>query len=154
MKTCSKCKLEKELTEFHKDATKKDGLCHQCKECARARINGKRAADPEAARLRECAYRKANPTKYKHVGRKSKIYRQYGLSLAEYQQMFIEQDHRCAICRTHQDDLDRTLFVDHCHETGVVRGLLCYKCNTGLGNFKDDLSLVQRAGQYLQKVGA
>jgi len=81
----------------------------------------------------------------------------YGISLDDFNAMKQEQDGKCAICLTqleiHPDSSVRTkkVAVDHCHETGKVRGLLCANCNTGLGMFKDNHALLQAASEYLLK---
>lgn len=72
----------------------------------------------------------------------------YGITLVDYQRMLSEQDGVCAICR---HPSEKTLHVDHNHETGTVRGLLCEKCNHGLGCFKDDEDILRRAMEYLTK---
>lgn len=80
-----------------------------------------------------------------------RLLRQYGLSLDAYESMVRAQEGRCAICR--QDEPDRRrgrLAVDHDHRTGVVRGLLCTRCNTGLGAFGDDPEMVRTAERYLR----
>lgn len=61
--------------------------------------------------------------------------------------MVVAQDGRCAICGVAPD----TLVVDHCHDTGVTRGLLCRWCNLGLGMFKDDLKAMEQAHSYLER---
>ncbi len=71
----------------------------------------------------------------------------YGISIDEYNAMATKQNNRCAICLKEP----KVLYVDHCHKTGVIRGLLCNKCNLGLGRFDDDAELVQRAFKYLSK---
>jgi hypothetical protein len=70
----------------------------------------------------------------------------YGLSPADFERMLIRQNFRCAVCRIRPAD---TLCVDHCHVTGEVRGLLCRKCNTGLGCFNDSPVLMLKAMAYL-----
>lgn len=72
----------------------------------------------------------------------------YGITQAHYDAMLAAQGNKCGICG---DDPKETLCVDHCHSSGKVRGLLCRKCNTGLGCFKDDLSLFGSAVRYLEK---
>lgn len=79
----------------------------------------------------------------------------YGLGPGEYHARLEAQDHRCPICGKHADDVQRPrnhvvpLVVDHCHETGVVRGLLCWQCNSGLGHFRDDVQALKAAMEYL-----
>ena len=81
--------------------------------------------------------------------RKRQLQRKYGISLADYDILLNKQDGVCLICG--QKDLDKFLAVDHCHETGRIRGLLCNGCNSGLGHFKDDPELLKRAILYLGK---
>ena len=70
----------------------------------------------------------------------------YGITGSEYAQMVEEQGGRCLICLGQPD---RSLHTDHCHGTGAVRGLLCSRCNIGLGCFKEDPELLSRAVMYL-----
>jgi hypothetical protein len=74
--------------------------------------------------------------------------RKYGLSVDSYQAMLESQNHVCKICHKSSRG-GKALSVDHCHDTGRVRGLLCTKCNTGLGQFCDDPVLIKRALEYL-----
>jgi hypothetical protein len=86
------------------------------------------------------------------INRKKKHLRsKYNLSLVEYNEKLKQQNHKCAICGTDEIDLDRSLCVDHNHETNVVRELLCNSCNTGIGMFKEDISIFQKAIAYLKK---
>jgi hypothetical protein len=71
----------------------------------------------------------------------------YGLNAEDYDQMLSRQNGACAICKL---TFQETPCVDHCHATHVVRGLLCTKCNIGLGNFNDDPSLLRAAAAYLE----
>jgi hypothetical protein len=64
-----------------------------------------------------------------------------------YEEMFAEQDGRCAICG---ETSTRRLDVDHCHTTGHVRGLLCNDCNPGIGRLKDDPDRLERGAKYLR----
>ena len=76
----------------------------------------------------------------------------YGLSRKEYDSMHEAQNHVCKICKRPQvggQTLDR-LVVDHCHETGKVRGLLCVNCNSGIGNFSDEITRLKSAIIYLE----
>jgi len=70
----------------------------------------------------------------------------YNLSLEDYENLLLKQDNKCQIC-----EKEKKLVVDHCHNSGKVRGLLCYGCNTSLGQFKDDTSLLRRAITYLER---
>lgn len=70
----------------------------------------------------------------------------YGITLEEYSQMFDRQKGLCAICQKPSED---RLHVDHCHATGKIRGLLCFKCNSMIGKANDEIAILQRAIQYL-----
>lgn len=75
----------------------------------------------------------------------------YGLTIEEVRDMFDEQGGCCGICgralhweAPGQGNIHRTC-VDHCHQTGIVRGILCWTCNAGIGKFNDDPELIERA---------
>jgi len=70
----------------------------------------------------------------------------YGISLEAYEAMAAGQDRRCLICGKR-----RPLVVDHNHRTGGVRGLLCHRCNSGLGFYEDSPDLCLSAAQYLKE---
>ena len=73
----------------------------------------------------------------------------FGITEADYQLMFDYQQGQCGICKTHQDDLSKRLAVDHCHETGRIRGLLCVKCNLAVGAFSDKKETIWRAYRWV-----
>lgn len=77
----------------------------------------------------------------------------YGLTEGDYESMLAEQGGGCAVCRatTVRQTGIKFFHVDHCHETGEVRGLLCGPCNKGLGAFSDDPALLLRAAEYLRR---
>lgn len=89
----------------------------------------------------------ANPERQ----RAAKLKERYGMTLEDYDTMLSNQAGGCAICASPVPKRKGStrLVVDHCHKTGVVRGLLCYRCNVGLGNFEDDPVLVLKALKYL-----
>lgn len=72
----------------------------------------------------------------------------YGITIDTYESILLEQDGVCAICLMKKEE---TLHVDHCHNTGKVRGLLCGSCNRALGLMKDNTDFLLKAIQYLQK---
>ncbi len=77
--------------------------------------------------------------------------RNYNLTTEEYDVKLHFQNYSCAICNIHRDDYSKDFAVDHCHETGKVRALLCNNCNVGLGFFKDSSSIIKKAIAYLDK---
>jgi hypothetical protein len=85
--------------------------------------------------------------------RNRRLIRQYGISLEEYDRILAEQSHGCAICsKPPKEAYAKVLHVDHCHTTNAIRGLLCDNCNHLLGNAKDNVSILIRAIEYLNKV--
>jgi hypothetical protein len=105
-------------------------------------------------RDKQCAatrkWRAESPDKNALSSRKAKLKQNYGISLDQFADMLAAQDHACAICGTKEPKgRGCTFHVDHCHTTGVVRGLLCHHCNVGLGNFRDDPERLTAALQYL-----
>ena len=80
---------------------------------------------------------------------KSRILNKFGLSWEGYQQLFEQQQGKCAICEKHQSELKKRLHVDHCHKTGKIRGLLCRNCNLFLGNIQDSKKFLSNALKYL-----
>jgi hypothetical protein len=74
----------------------------------------------------------------------------YGLTRDAYNDLLKGQDNKCAICGTHKKELPRSLSVDHNHKTEKIRGLLCTRCNQGLGLFLDDPELLRKAAEYLE----
>ena len=73
----------------------------------------------------------------------------YGVSEEQWTEMKIRQDNRCAICSKHADENGQELAIDHCHDTGKVRGLLCRECNLALGYLDDNINLFANAIKYL-----
>jgi hypothetical protein len=88
----------------------------------------------------------------KGCDRERRLKNKFGITIEDYNQMFEYQDGRCGICGKHQSELSNPLSVDHCHKTGKVRGLLCPKCNSGIGMLGDDLYGITLAMEYLQEV--
>ncbi len=73
----------------------------------------------------------------------------YKLTVDEYNQMLITQNKRCAICNTDTPKGQGRFHIDHCHESGKIRGLLCHACNIGLGHFKDNPESMIKAANYI-----
>jgi hypothetical protein len=79
----------------------------------------------------------------------------YGISVAEYEHLLNEQQGVCAICRTNETHLKKGKFcIDHDHTTGVIRAVLCYACNVGLGAFRDCPITLRAAADYLERHAA
>lgn len=91
----------------------------------------------------------ANPERLALRYRNQKIKQKYGLNPSEFNAMLNSQGNGCAICGE-QFESPSHACVDHDHQTSEVRGLLCRKCNSGIGQFNDKLNLLERAVEYLQ----
>jgi len=91
-----------------------------------------------------------NHPEYKRYEFERRLPRKYGITADDYYQMLDEQSNKCAICEVKFDD-DVKPHVDHCHNTGNVRGLLCRACNTAIGMFRDDTDALKSAIKYLEK---
>lgn len=89
-------------------------------------------------------FRKRSPRSMKHY----RLRKTYGISVSDYEAMLEEQGGVCAICGGEEDHF--SLSVDHCHDTGIIRGLLCNPCNRGLGYFRDKPELLKKAVAYLE----
>ena len=101
--------------------------------------------DNERIRSERRAYYAANPG----ARRREKLLNKYGITPADYDAMAEQQGGVCAICDL-PPPADGVLCVDHDHDTGKVRGLLCRTCNTGIGHLRDDPALVRKAATYLE----
>lgn len=111
----------------------------------RARTRARRASDPEfreRENMRARQWRDAN----RHKRFQWQLKSVYGLTWDQYQEMIVSQLGRCAICQEQCD-----LVVDHDHTTGAVRGLLCARCNNGLGHFRDNPRFIINAVGYLER---
>lgn len=86
---------------------------------------------------------------YKKHHKNLSLQRKYGITLEDYFEIIERQDGQCAICGSEINELDHTAHLDHCHETGRVRGVLCRRCNTGIGMLNDDAELLVKAAEYL-----
>lgn len=116
-----------------------------CRRCYRKTNYSEREKLANKRRLADYATR--NPG----YARETQLRRNYGLSLERYAEMLAAQGNACAICRTRTPRGHGAFHVDHCHDTGRIRGLLCHNCNVGLGNFKDSTSHLVAAIEYLKE---
>lgn len=108
-------------------------------------------ANKEKLNKKTREYYRRNLEKSKKSSRNRKLITNYGITIETYNEMFERQQGKCAVCGKHQSVLVEKLGVDHDHYTGKVRGLLCRKCNFGIGFLDDDILLLQRCMTYLFK---
>jgi recombination endonuclease VII len=110
-----------------------------------------RAANRKRSNQYSVDWRAANPELAKEKDFKDSLKRRYGITPVEYETMLAAQDGCCAICGTNKPGGRGRWHVDHCSKTNIVRRLLCGSCNPGLGFFKHDIKLLQRAIDYLKE---
>lgn len=128
----------------------------RCLICERAKARKWRAENLEKARAigkKEQAKRRArDPRRNQDEQWRWMLKREYGMTVLQYHALYESQGGKCAICGYSPDDGER-LVVDHCHDMGYVRGLLCAKCNSAIGMFDDDPDKAESASVYLRKKG-
>lgn len=101
-------------------------------------------SNPDSIKAAAKRFRDKNKKRLATYNRAYDLKHKYGISVADYESMRAAQCGRCAICGD-----EKRLSVDHCHSTGVVRGLLCSSCNLGLGRFYDSPDRLKNAAEYL-----
>ena len=106
--------------------------------------------------LRQYLWRKANPGKNKIITDRADLKRKYGLTETQFAYLLGSQQGLCAVCKQEEKILSnqgkpRNLSVDHCHATGKIRGLLCYRCNHALGLCEDKPNLLRELATYLEQ---
>lgn len=119
---------------------------YKSKEDKAAYAKAWRAKHPLRGREANRRYRAKNPG----AARKKYLQTTYGLTLEAFSAMLAGQNGRCAICETDTPD-GQGWCVDHDHDSGKVRNILCHSCNAGIGLLKDDLALVLKAAEYLRR---
>ena len=136
MKECSKCGAIKPLEEYPKNNKCRSGRTNRCKPCTQAY---------------KAQWRKANPASHRSAHLRSK----YGISVEEFNAMLEEQNHTCLLCdHKHVENCQKNaLRVDHNHQTGEIRGLLCKECNSGMGLLGDNPERLRAAARYLESRG-
>ena len=145
LKICINCNTPKEMDCFGNLV--RNGILYKQSECKTCR-NRKREA--KLSGTDKYKIRKGN------VNYRSKLKSKYNITIDIYNKMLVEQNDCCKICGNPETKLDslgniQRLSVDHCHSTDAVRGLLCGKCNVGLGSFKDSIKSLKMAIQYLEE---
>ena len=128
VRQCSKCLETKTLEEFVRPPRRD----LKCKSCLSEQAKRWRQRHPSAARI---------------IEKRWYLLRAYGLTEQAYQDLMEKQQGLCAICKT---TLISRPNVDHCHQTGRVRGILCCTCNMGLGSFGDSILRLTWAIEYLK----
>lgn len=138
---CNKCKAQKDVSEFYlkapsrRDKYSPKDKCFYFSHCK------------EYIKAKQLLYRKNNPEKSKGID----LYQSFGIRFEDYKKMYDDQKGCCGICERHSTEFRRSLAVDHCHDTGKIRGLLCDACNVTVGKTKDNVKWLQNCISYLNK---
>ena len=161
-KPCRICGRIQPLESFHRAAGMRDGHRNECRDCFREIARARYRADPEKAKAavkrwqqenseRLNAYRRERNAKpeVKRRLRDGYYRRTYGVSADEVDEMLRRQGGGCAVCGDKPERL-ASMHLDHDHEAGRLRGLLCLSCNQGIGKFRDDPDLLRAAADYLE----
>lgn len=143
-KYCPTCERVLEITNF---STKKvgTGIASHCRECSND-FARERNSIPKVKKERE-AYYETRKLKL----RDSKLRRQYGIGLEDYDKFLAKQGYKCIICGKTKEENGKALAVDHDHNTGMIRGLLCNNCNVCVGFLQDAPDIAGKIEQYLKE---
>lgn len=141
-RVCRKCGVEKPLIAFTKNKRCTDGVTHQCKVCTQPKY-------------RQFAIERRHDERFieaRRLSQKKHRAKKYGLTLDQLDALYERARNVCEVCEsspTKTGTSSNDLHVDHCHETGRVRGLLCSRCNTAIGLLSESATLLDRAKEYL-----
>jgi len=142
---CTKCDQEKPWSEFYRKSNGFNGRTSECRSCRRAYDETRR----DARRAYLATWRAQNQSR-QHA---YQVKQHYGLEHGEYDKLLTGQGGLCAACRQ-PESMKRRLSVDHDHETGAVRGLLCNACNRAIGLAKDDPARLEGCAAYLRRASS
>lgn len=133
-KLCTKCGEVKPLEDFCKNKAAPEGYHFWCRVC-------------HYQSNKEWCQRNHRTSKewYRRYKKEYHLLRTYGLSLEEYEKMLEEQGGGCAVCGSVE-----ALAVDHDHKSGEIRGIICRRCNQGIGRFEDNPVLLRKLARYLE----
>jgi hypothetical protein len=159
LQRCSGCRLEKPHSEFASSCISNGfGYCRPCKRIRQKDWKKRNVALCTAQRLRNRAKnlerdREANRRHWNADAERSRGYnlKRYKITVEQYRSMEAQQKGLCACCGNPPLCGRKVLYVDHCHSSGKIRGLLCHKCNCGIGALGDTIQGVERALDYLKR---
>lgn len=149
-KRCTKCQFVKSFSEFPVSKINKDGRHSHCLECRRKARKAWGSDKRESLNAQKREWYAENREHALNWAKEYSLSWRYGISLEEYVEILDDQNGVCKICGSPPSE-NFALSVDHNHETGEVRGLLCGSCNFMLGHAKDKPELLRKAAQYLEE---
>lgn len=161
-KRCSKCRGEKLLEDFNRDTSAKDGHLTVCRDCQHIDYIEYYKGNKKKISIKGKAYYKLNKKEVNKRNRENHIKNKerddfmarihhYNLSEVEFKALWEKQKGYCAICGVSLKG--NKYHIDHDHMTEKVRGILCTKCNRGIGLLKDSVELLSNAVRYLENAG-
>lgn len=163
MKRCKACGEAKPLDDFYANRLGRDGRRPECKACTSAtrkeryrqnpqkyvdRVKRWQRENREKYNAKQAKWRAENPDRI----REGHLLRKYGITQADYEGMLQEQAGGCSICGDPPPE-KVSLHVDHDHDTGAVRGLLCVRCNNAIGMLRENVDLLTLVAEYLEVPG-
>jgi hypothetical protein len=150
-KRCPRCREVKQVSDFRHEPSRPRGLAIYCRACdpiiRREKYLTRRQAHNDYARR----YQQERPEKRSAYTRRYALKKFYGITPEQWDQMYERQRGCCLLCG--EAPARKRLHVDHCHETGLVRGLLCTSCNSGIALLRHDPELLTAAIAYLNGSG-
>ena len=146
-KRCPRCGETKLISEFRNEPARPRGLAIYCRACDPAIRREKYLARKHAHNDYAKRYRQERPVQSSEYSRRHSLKKNYGITAQQWDEMFTRQNGCCLLCG--EPSTSRRLDVDHCHDTGRVRGLLCSGCNAGIALLKHDPVLLAKAIAYL-----
>lgn len=168
MKVCKGCLISKQEKEFYYCKNTKDKLMSKCISCNKLYMTKYYKKNTQIIKNNSLTYKVNNLNKYidynkvyrktnYHIARNRRLKSMYGITLEQFNILSEKQNHLCAICgnpqiqnRRHNNE-KTPLAVDHCHSTNKIRELLCSNCNGALGLFKDNITVMNKAIEYIKK---
>jgi hypothetical protein len=160
-KPCKICKKVQPLENYYRAKGTRDGHRGECKGCFKERAAKRYRENPEPVKQRARQWQRDNHERHaeymrgyrasgrrSEVDRRSHLRRKFGITPERYDEMLEAQGGGCAICRKPPRD-DISLHVDHDHDSGAIRGLLCFDCNAGIGKLREDVDLLGASITYL-----
>jgi hypothetical protein len=153
-KRCSKCGTDKLLIEFGESVDTADGLFSWCKSCQRVYLRQRRhATRPEPDPLTSKIVHRVQLEKHEkrlQARKRSRLLHMYGITQQQHERMLEAQGYLCALCGC-ELTADAVPSVDHSHETDIIRGIVCRKCNLMIGLAEDDPKLLYLGIKYLHE---
>jgi len=129
---CRFCNSMKKKIEFHKGKDTWNGLKYKCKQCSKTQ---------------HTQWRDKFPRKHKDA-----LLRRFrGTTIDEFEKLFESQGKKCGICESYDPSSKMGWLLDHCHKSTKNRGILCLYCNSGIGYFRDNIEIMQKAIEYIRK---